>query len=188
MPSKINVLFAAFECVPFIKTGGLGDVAGSLPDALKCSTCDIRVVLPKLRQIPQEYMEKMQFVTSFGVPLSWRIQHCGVFTLKVGRIQYYFLDNENYFYRDSAYGYDDDYERVAYFSKAVLEFLQYVDFRPDVIHANDWHTALTPVYLREHYQGIPLYDHIKTVFTIHNLKFQGVCWDGLLGDVLGLDY
>ena len=188
MPSKkINVLFAAFECTPFSKTGGLGDVAGSLPAALKSSTCDVRVILPKLRQIPQEYHEQMEFVTSFGVPLGWRIQHCGVFTLKLGKIQYYFLDNEWYFARDNAYGYGDDCERVAYFSKAVLETLQHIDFMPDVIHANDWHTALIPVFLREQYGGAPQYHHIRTVFTIHNLKFQGICSDFLFGDVLGLD-
>ena len=183
---KINVLFASFEATPFIKTGGLGDVAGSLPSALQYPACEVRVILPKLRQIPQQYHDQMQFLTSFGVPLGWRVQHCGVFTLKLGKIRYYFLDNEYYFYRDNAYGYGDDCERVAYFSKAVLECLQHIDFHPDIIHANDWHTALIPVFLREQYQGLELYDRIKTVYTIHNLKFQGVCWRFYLGDILGL--
>ena len=183
---KINVLFASFEATPFIKTGGLGDVAGSLPSALQYPACEVRVILPKLRQIPQEYHDQMQFLISFGVPLGWRMQHCGVFTLKLGKIRYYFLDNEYYFWRDSAYGYGDDCERIAYFSKAILECLQHIDFRPDVIHANDWHTALVPVFLREHYRGMELYDRIKTVYNIHKLIFQGVCWRFYLGDILGL--
>ena len=184
---KVSVLFAAFEATPFIKTGGLGDVVGSLPAALKSSACDVRVMLPKLRQIPQEYQDQMEFVTSFGVPLGWRVQHCGIFSLKLSGIQYYFLDNEYYFYRDNAYGYGDDCERVAYFSKAVLESLQHIpDFFPDVIHAHDWHTALVPVFLREQYREALGYDRIKTVFTIHNLKFQGICSDFFLGDMLGL--
>lgn len=184
---KLNVLFAAFEASPFIKTGGLGDVAGSLPAALKGRSCDIRVILPKFRQIPQKYQAKMQLVTTFTVPLGWRNQYCGIFTLKLGKIQYYFVDNEFYFFRDKVYGYGDDCERVAYFSKAVLECLQHLpDFLPDVIHANDWHTSLIPVFLREQYQELELYRNIRTVFTIHNLKFQGICWKFFLGDLLGL--
>ena len=183
----VSVLFAAFEATPFIKTGGLGDVAGSLPSALKSSACDVRVILPKLRQIPWEYHEQMEFLTSFGVPLGWRNQHCGIFTLKLGKIQYYFLDNEYYFARDNAYGYMDDGERAAYFSKAVLESIEHIpDFFPDVIHAHDWHTAMIPVFLREQYRDVPGFDRIKTVFTIHNLKFQGICNEYALGDLLGL--
>ena len=183
---RTKVLFAAFECTPFIKTGGLGDVAGSLPGALKCSACDVRVILPKLKQIPQEYHDQMEFQTSFLVPLGWRMQHCGVFTLKLGNIQYYFLENDYYFGRENAYGYGDDCERAAYFSKAVLESLQYIDFQPDVLHANDWHTALIPLLLREQYQGLELYERIKTVYTIHNLKYQGIGSDFLFEDLLGL--
>ena len=187
MPSKkIKVLFAAFECTPFIKTGGLGDVAGSLPSALKSASCDVRVILPKLRQIPREYQDQMEFVTSFEVPLSWRKQYGGIFTMTLGNVQYYFVDNEWYFDRDSAYGYGDDCERVAYFSKAVLESLKHLDFLPDVIHANDWHTALIPVFLREQYMDYPPFHPIRTVFTSHNQKFQGICNDSLFGDVLGL--
>ncbi len=185
---KQSVLFAAFEATPFIKTGGLGDVAGSLPAALKGRNCEVRVILPKLRQIPQKYRDKMELLTTFTVPLGWRSQYCGILTLKLGKIQYYFVDNEFYFYRDQVYGYGDDCERVAYFSKAVLECLQYLpDFFPDVIHANDWHTALIPVFLREQYQALESYRRIRTVFTIHNLKFQGICWRFFLGDLLGLD-
>lgn len=120
MEKKINVLFATFEATPFIKTGGLGDVAGSLPGALNGRNCDIRVILPKLRQIPTEYRNQMKKLAVFTVPLGWRNQYCGIEMLKLGNIQYYFVDNEFYFYRDAAYGYGDDCERVAFFSKAIL--------------------------------------------------------------------
>ena len=187
MAKKINVLFAAFEASPFIKTGGLGDVAGSLPAALKGKDCEIRVILPKLRQIPAEYRDKMKKLSVFTVPLGWRNQYCGIETLKVGTIQYYFVDNEFYFYRDAAYGYGDDCERVAFFSKAILECLMHLDgFFPDVIHCNDWHTALVPVFLHEQYRQIAEYQHIHTVLTIHNLKFQGICGEFALGDLLAL--
>lgn len=187
MAQKLNVLFAAFEATPFIKTGGLGDVAGSLPSALKGRYCDIRVILPKLKQIPEQYRKKMKPLCTFQVPLGWRSQYCGIETLKLGKIQYYFVDNEYYFGRDAAYGYDDDCERVAYFAKAILESLQHIpDFVPDVIHINDWHTALLPVFLHEQYQALELYQNIKTVVTIHNLKFQGICGEYALGDILGL--
>jgi starch synthase len=187
MAKKMNVLFGAFEATPFIKTGGLGDVAGSLPSALKGRNCDIRVILPKLRQIPQKYRDKMQPLCTFQVPLGWRMQYCGIETLKLGKITYYFVDNEYYFFRDSAYGYGDDCERVAFFSKAILECLQHLpDFFPDVIHCNDWHTALVPVFLHEQYQELESYRNIRTVLTIHNLKFQGICGEFALGDLLGL--
>ena len=187
MAEKINVLFAAFEAAPFIKTGGLGDVAGSLPSALKGRNCEIRVILPKLRQIPQEYRDKMKQLAVFTVPLGWRNQYCGIETLKLGKIQYYFVDNEFYFFRDAAYGYGDDCERVAFFSKASLECLMHLDgFFPDVIHCNDWHTALVPVFLHEQYRQIEQYQKIRTVLTIHNLKFQGICGDYALGDILAL--
>ena len=187
MPKKISVLFAAFEATPFIKTGGLGDVAGSLPGALKGKNCDIRVILPKLRQIPAEYRDQMEPVAVCQVPLGWRSQYCGIETLTLGKIQYYFIDNQYYFNRDAAYGYDDDCERVAYFAKAILEALPHIpDFFPDIIHINDWHTALLPVFLHEQYQDMESYRKIRTVFTIHNLKFQGICGEFALGDILGL--
>ncbi len=187
MGKKINVLFAAFEATPFIKTGGLGDVAGSLPSALQGKDCEIRVILPKLRQIPREYRDQMERMTSFTVPLGWRNQYCGIETLKLGKIRYYFIDNEFYFYRDAAYGYGDDCERVAFFSKAILECLMHLDaFFPDVIHCNDWHTALVPVFLHEQYWHLDRYRSIRTVLTIHNLKFQGVCGEFALGDLLAL--
>ena len=188
MADKKKVLFAAFEASPFIKTGGLGDVSGALPAHLKNDEFDARVILPLLSSIPEEYRSKMKYITNYEVPLGWRSQYCGLFTLRKGGVMYYFLDNEYYFRRSKIYGEFDDAERVAFFSKAVLETIRYIckNFRPDVIHCNDWHTALIPVYLRESYNGDPLYDPIKTVFTIHNLKFQGQYSKYVTGDVCGL--
>lgn len=188
MAEKKKVLFAAFEASPFIKTGGLGDVSGALPAHLKNDEFDARVILPLLSSIPDEYRSKMRYVTNYEVPLGWRSQYCGLFTLRKGGVMYYFLDNEYYFKRGKVYGEFDDAERVAFFSKAVLETIRYIrgTFKPDVIHCNDWHTALIPVYLKEHYTGDPLYDPIKTVFTIHNLKFQGQYSKSVTADVCGL--
>ena len=187
MADKMKVLFAAFEATPFIKTGGLGDVAGSLPGALQSDACEVRVILPKLRQIPEKYRSAMEPVAITTVPVGWRRQYCGIETLTLGNVQYYFIDNEFYFGRDAAYGYGDDCERVAFFSKAILESLQFLpDFFPDIIHINDWHTALVPICLHEQYRQIPGYDRIKTVVTIHNLKFQGITGEHALGDILAL--
>lgn len=181
------VLFATFEAVPFIKTGGLGDVGGTLPAALKRGGCDCRVVLPKLDTIPEEYKSQMTHVTDFYMYLGWRNLYCGVETLRYQGVTYYFLDNEYYFKRGNAYGYFDDGERIAFFSKAVCEFIKYIDFEPEILHCNDWHTALCPVFLREFYMQIDKYKNIKTVFTVHNLKFQGKFDKFVLGDILGLD-
>ena len=188
MADKKNILFAAFEASPFIKTGGLGDVAGALPAHLKSDSFDARVILPLLVSIPEEYKNKMKFVTNYEVKLGWRVQYCGLYTLRKGGVTYYFLDNEYYFKRRQIYGEFDDAERVAFFSVAVLETIRYIknNFRPHVLHCNDWHTALIPVYLRELYNGDPLYDSIKTVFTIHNLKFQGQYSRQVTSDVCGL--
>ena len=188
MGKKKNILFAAFEASPFIKTGGLGDVAGALPAHLKNDDFDARVILPLLVSIPEEYKNKMKFVTSYDVKLGWRVQYCGLYSLRKGGVTYYFLDNEYYFKRKQVYGEFDDAERVAFFSVAALETIRYIskNFKPDIIHCNDWHTALMPVYLRELYKGDPLYDPIKTVFTIHNLKFQGQYSKYIIGDVCGL--
>lgn len=184
----MQILFAAFEAAPFIKTGGLGDVAGSLPGAVKTGRYDVRVICPKLSLIPEEFQKKMKFVTDFTVPLGWRSQYCGLFTMKYRGVTYYFLDNEYYFSRAGVYGDFDDGERVAFFSKAVLESIPYLeDFSPDIIHCNDWHTALIPVFLKEFYADIAEYKNIKTVFTIHNIKFQGDCSDFVIGDILGLN-
>ncbi len=186
--AKKNILFAAFEASPFIKTGGLGDVSGALPVHLKSEDFDARVILPLISSIPEEYRSRMKFVTSYEVPLGWRNQYCGLFTLMKGGVRYYFLDNEYYFKRGQVYGEFDDAERVAFFSKAVLETVKHIakNFRPDIIHCNDWHTALIPVYLKELYSGDPLFDPVKTVFTIHNLKFQGMYSPYVTGDVCGL--
>lgn len=188
MADKTRVLFAAFEAVPFIKTGGLGDVAGSLPAYIKNDEFDARVVLPLLDTIPEEYVSKMRFVEQYEVKLGWRSQYCGLFTLRKGGVTYYFIDNEYYFKRGSVYGHYDDAERVAFFSSAVLETIRHIskNYAPDILHCNDWHTALVPVFLKELYGGEELFDHIKTVFTIHNLKFQGQYNMYLLSDVLGL--
>ena len=187
MRRKIRVLFAAFEAVPFMKTGGLGDVAGSLPPALKEAGCEVRVMLPKFGTIPEEYRNRMSHVTEFQVSLGWRNLYCGVEKLQHRGVTWYFIDNEYYFKREKAYGYFDDGERIAFFAKAVVESLQYLpDFKCDVLHCNDWHTALAPVFLREFYQGLPLYENVKTVMTVHNLKFQGQMSDYVLGDILGL--
>ena len=186
--AKKNILLAAFEASPFIKTGGLGDVAGALPSHLKSDEFDCRGILPLLSSIPEEYRNKMKYETNYDVQLGWRSQYCGLFTLMRGGVKYYFLDNEYYFKRDQVYGEYDDAERVAFFSKAVLETVRYIakNFKPDIIHVNDWHTALVPVFLRESYNGDPLYDSINTVFTIHNLKFQGQYNRYVAGDICGL--
>jgi starch synthase len=185
---ELKVLFAAFEAEPFAKTGGLGDVCGSLPGALTKAGADTRVILPKFITIPQEYRDRMAHVASFRVGLSWRDQYCGLDRLEHGGVVYYFVDNEYYFKRSRLYGYGDDGERIAFFSKAVLECLPYMDdFSPNVLHCHDWHAALIPVYLRELFQGAENYRRVRTVLTIHNLKFQGVFPRFMIGDVLGLD-
>lgn len=185
---KLNVLFAASEAYPFMKTGGLGDVAGSLPKALQNDGVEVRVIVPKYRDIPQEYKDQMEHVCDFYMPLGWRNVFCGIEKITYQGVIFYFVDNEYYFNRGGAYGYFDDGERIAFFSKAIVECLQYLpDFKCDVLHCNDWHTALAPVFLREFYNGVGNYDNIKTVFTVHNLKFQGQMSDMVLGDILGLD-
>ncbi|MBQ3107631.1 MAG: glycogen synthase GlgA [Firmicutes bacterium] len=183
----MQILFASFEAEPFSKTGGLGDVAGTLPSYISSTNYDIRVILPNLNVVPEKYKAKMEKIAEFYVPLAWRHQYCGLLRLRHKGVTYYFIDNEFYFNREKVYGEGDDCERVAFFSKAVLESIQYIpDFMPNVLHCNDWHTALVPVYLREQYMEIPGYESIKTVFTIHNLKFQGVFGSSALADVLGL--
>lgn len=187
MADKLGVLYAAFEAIPFMKTGGLGDVAGTLPPALKEAGCDIRVILPKFSTIPEEYQAQMRHVAHFQVPVGWRSQYCGIETLEHKGVTFYFVDNEYYFRRDRAYGFYDDGERMAFFSRAVLESLRCLtDFRCDILHCNDWHTAAAPVFLREFYREDPLYAPIRTVFTVHNLKFQGQMSRSVLWDVLAL--
>jgi len=182
----MKILFVASEARPFIASGGLADVAGSLPKALCDSGNECRVVIPLCKNIPQQFREKMEFVRNFNVPLAWRNQYCGVFKMCHQGVVYYFLDNEYYFKRDNLYGYYDDAERFAFFSKASMEMLNYIDYDPDIVHTNDWHTALVPVYLNTFYRSIPKYHDIKTVFTIHNIQYQGQYGMEIAWDVLGI--
>ena len=184
----LKVLYIASEAVPFIKTGGLADVAGSLPKALKKQGVDVRVVMPKYGKIAQEYLDKMEHIYDGEFTISWRTKFLGIDKLVLDGVTFYFIDNQEYFYREGFYGYGDDAERFAFFSRAVLEILPQDNFWPDVIHTNDWHTALVNVYLRLDHIGDERYEKIKTVFTIHNLKYQGVFPKDVMGDVLGLDW
>ncbi|WML40939.1 glycogen synthase GlgA [Neobacillus sp. OS1-2] len=183
----MKVLFAVSECGPFAKSGGLADVAGSLPKELKSQGTDVRVMVPKYGTIAEEYKQKMKKVKEFTVPVGWRNQYCGVDELTYQGVTYYFIDNEYYFKRDNLYGYFDDGERFAYFNRAVLESLAQLDFIPDVLHCHDWHTAMIPFLLRTEYFKRKGYGQIRTVFTIHNLQFQGIFPKEVLGDLLGMD-
>lgn len=183
----MKILFACSECSPFAASGGLADVAGSLPAALQKEGAECRVIMPLYGSIGLQWRANMTFLTSFGVPLSWRVVHCGVFTMQYGGVQYYFLDNEQYFKREGGiYGYFDEAERFAFFSKAVLETLTHIDYEPDVIHCNDWQTALIPVYLNVFYREVPKLSRTHTVFTIHNIQYQGQFGLDVAGDVCGL--
>lgn len=182
----MKILYAVSEAKPFIASGGLGDVAGSLPQALRKKLVGCRVVMPLYSGISQEYRDKMTFVANITVPVAWRRQYCGIFELKKDGVIYYFLDNEYYFKRENLYGYYDDAERFAFFSRAVLDILPIVDFKPDVIHCNDWQTALVPVYYSAMYAQRGGYENIKTVFTIHNIQYQGKYGEDLLENVVGL--
>ncbi|MBD5086767.1 MAG: glycogen synthase GlgA [Clostridiales bacterium] len=182
-----KILFATSEAVPFIKTGGLADVAGALPKALVDSGVDCRVILPLYMDIKQEYRDKMEFLGNTYINLSWRNQYCGLFKAVHEGVTYYFVDNEYYFKRSGLYGYYDDGERFAFFSKAVLESISLMEgFCPDIIHSNDWQTALTPVFLDVFFRGDERLKNIKTVYTIHNIEFQGRYSGYIAGDVLGL--
>ncbi len=182
----MKVLFAASEALPFIASGGLADVAGSLPQALRQRLIGCRVVLPLYDEIPQELKDTMQFVTSLSVPVAWRRQYCGVFEARHNGVIYYLLDNQYYFKRTGLYGHYDDAERFAFFSRAVLEMLPAIDFKPDVIHANDWQAALIPVYYSLFYGQSDWYQGIKTLFTIHNIQYQGKYGLEILEDVFGI--
>ena len=179
-----KILFVAAEAVPFASTGGLGDVIGSLPEAIVKTdkSADVRVVLPLHSKVSAETRKEMTKVAEFTVTLSWRNLYCGVWQLKKGGVTYYFIDNEYYFNRSRLYGEYDDAERYAYFCKAVLDMLPEIDFYPDILHAHDWQSALSVVYLRRRYN----YPNIHTVYTIHNIEYQGVYNFSILGDVFGL--
>jgi len=184
----MNILFAASECAPFAKSGGLGDVAGSLPKSLnKIRGVNCHVVLPLYSDIAPEYRKKMKLLAEFDVPVAWRRQYCGVHTAKFGNTTYYFLDNEYYFKRGGLYGYYDDAERFVFYSRAILEMLCHIDFVPDIIHANDWQTALTTVFLNKFsYRQDPRFYAVKTLFTIHNIQYQGKYGHELVREVLGI--
>ena len=183
----MKILFVASEAAPFVRSGGLGDVAGALPKAFAELGHDARVILPFYKLIiPDKYKNNFRFVGSTYVDLSWRRQYVGVYEAIYDGVTYYFVDNEMYFKRDRLYGNFDDGERFAYFSKAVLEVIQLIGFYPDILHCNDWHTALTPVYLDVFYRFAEEFRNIRTVFTIHNIEFQGKYGTELLGDILGL--
>jgi len=184
----VKILFAVSECGPFAKSGGLADVAGSLPKELKCLGTDVRVILPKYGTISEEFKQQMKKIKEFTVSVGWRNQFCGIEELTHQGITYYFVDNEYYFKREGLYGYFDDGERFAFLNRAILEAIAELDFYPDVLHCHDWHTAMIPYLLRTEYYKRKGYGLIKTVFTIHNLQFQGVFPKEVLGDLLGLDY
>ena len=182
----MKVLFVASEAQPFMASGGLADVAGALSQALRQRLIGCRVVMPMYDTIAQEYKDKMTFLTSISVPVAWRRQYCGIFQAKHNGVIYYFLDNQYYFKRDSIYGHYDDAERFTFFARAVLEILPHIDFKPDIIHCNDWQSALTPVFYSTMYAKDPWYAGIKTVFTIHNIQYQGTYGMDIIGDVVGL--
>lgn len=185
---KMQIVFASAECAPFVKTGGLGDVAGSLPAALVRAGAEVIVMVPKYATIKVEYKSQMQHFSDFYVSLGWRSEYCGLEKLEHDGVTYMFIDNERYFARDYPYGFFDDGERFAFFSKAITESLQHLPegFECDILHCNDWQTALAPVFLREFYHGLPLYDRVKTVFSIHNVAFQGQFSDTVMEDILGV--
>ena len=183
----MKILFAASEVAPFIKTGGLADVAGSLPQALAAAGHEVKVILPLYEGIGQEWREQMTFLKYFNVTLAWRQVYCGVFQLEREGVTYWFIDNEYYFKRWQMYGHFDDCERFAYFSRAIIETPGQLDWAPDIIHCNDWQTALVPVYLLEEKYRIPQLGGARTVFTIHNIEYQGRYGDQVLQDVIGLD-
>lgn len=185
---KMQIVFASAECAPFVKTGGLGDVAGSLPAALVRAGAEVIVMVPKYATIKDEYKAQMEHFSDFYVSLGWRNEYCGLEKLEHDGVTYMFIDNERYFARDYPYGFFDDGERFAFFSKAITESLQHLPagFECNILHCNDWQTALAPVFLREFYQGLPLYDRVKTVFSIHNVAFQGQFSDTVMEDILGV--
>lgn len=182
----MKCLFCTSEALPFAASGGLGDVAGSLPQALRQRLIGCRIVMPLYEDIPQSLREEMRFITSLSVPVSWRRQYCGVFEARYGGVIYYLLDNQYYFKRKGLYGHYDDAERFAFLSRAALEMLPYIDFKPDIIHCNDWQTALVPIYYSLYYANNDWYSGIKTIFTIHNIQYQGKYGLELMEDVLGI--
>lgn len=182
----MNILFISTEAEPFAKSGGLGDVIGSLPGELNKLGADARVMLPLYPKIREQYEAQLEFLGDITVPLSWRLQYCGIYKLVYQEVIFYFLDNEQYFKRDAYYGYYDDGERFAYFSKAALDVLPTLDFDVEILHCSEWQTAMVPVYLKTLYKGNAYYESLRTVFTIHNIEYQGKFDPAILQDVLGI--
>ncbi|MBQ7010025.1 MAG: glycogen/starch synthase, partial [Ruminococcus sp.] len=182
-----KVLFAASEALPFISTGGLADVVGSLPTALCKKGIDARVVIPLYATMSEKFRKDLVLVKEIEVQLSWRKQYCGIYKTEYNGVTFYFIDNEFYFKRKSLYGSFDDGERFAFFSKCILDIMPHIDFYPDVLHANDWQTALSIIYLRCNYGHIAEYQKIRTVYSIHNIAYQGIYNLGTMGDIFGIN-
>lgn len=183
----MKVLFVTSEAYPFAMSGGLADVSGALPKALKKRVVGCRVVMPLYDTVPEQLKGSMKFLFSYTVPVAWRRQYCGVFEAKYDGVTYYLLDNQYYFKRGSLYGHYDDAERFAFFSRAAIDLLKQIDFQPDVIHCNDWQSALVPVYMDIYYKPYdPFYSGIKTLLTIHNIQYQGIYSEDILEDVFGI--
>ena len=183
----MKILFASSEVAPFIKTGGLADVAGSLPPALAAAGHEVKVILPLYEGIGENWRSQMTFLKYFNVTLAWRQVYCGIFEIVQNDVTYWFVDNEYYFKRWQLYGHFDDCERYAYFSRAVLEACGHLNFSPDVVHCNDWQTALVPIYLLEERSRTPQLANTKSVYTIHNIEYQGRYGSQVLEDVIGLN-
>ncbi len=182
----MNILYASSEARPYVASGGLADVAGALPAALNAKGHDCRVVLPLYKCISDELRKNMKFVTSITVDVAWRKQYCGIFQATYGGVTYYFVDNEYYFKRDGIYGFYDDCERFVFFSRAILEMLRVIGFKPSILHCNDWQTALTPVYYQIFYKYQEGFDNIHTVFTIHNIGYQGIYGKEVINELMGI--
>jgi len=180
--NSLKVLIVASEATPFAKSGGLGDVVGSMPEALKKLGVDARVVLPKYATIKEEFVKDLEYINSVNIALGWRNQTAAVYKFQ-GQPSSYFIGNDYYFSRGGMYGYGDDFERFAFFTKASLEAINIIDFVPDIIHFNDWQTGLGPIYLRDNYGGFTAFSKIKTLLTIHNLQYQGIFGRPILGNV-----
>ena len=183
----MKILFAASEVAPFIKTGGLADVAGSLPKELARAGHEVKVILPLYEGIGQQWREQMQFCCYFYITLAWRRSYCGIFSLEKDGVTYWFVDNEYYFKRNDIYGHFDDGERFAFFSRAVIETPEHMGYYPDVLHCNDWQTALVPIYLLEERYRLHTLANTRSVYTIHNIEYQGRYGKHLTEDIFGLD-
>ncbi|MGB5824083.1 MAG: glycogen synthase GlgA [Proteocatella sp.] len=184
----MNIVFVSSEASPFAKSGGLGDVMGALPKELQKKGVKSRMIMPLYKDIKEKYSLKLKLIKEISVQLAWRNQYCGIFKLEHNKVEYYFIDNEYYFFRDNYYGYYDDAERFAFFSKAAIDTMRHIGGKIDIINCNDWQCALIPVYLKTLYADHSFYKNIKTVFSIHNIEYQGKFNPYITGDILGLSY